>query len=135
MKPSLKRRVIYADLLRCSGLKVRENMVKKKWTLLSNHGVVLAFLAEHPKSTTQVIEQKIGLSIHGVQRILDELEDANYISRQKEGRCNHYVVHVEMPLRHRLHRKHLVGEILFALGAITEIETNKDITLIANKAI
>ena len=93
-------------------------MAKSKWTFLSTHGIVLAYIAKRPKSTTQVIAQEVGLSIRGVQQILDELEEEGYMDRQKLGRCNHYVVHPEMPMRHSLERKHNVGQILLAIGAI-----------------
>lgn len=93
-------------------------MTKSKWAFLSNHGRVLAYVAKHPKSTTQVIAQEVELSIRGVQQILDELEEEGYLGRQKVGRCNYYNVHLEMPMRHRLERKHSVRQILLAVGAI-----------------
>jgi DNA-binding MarR family transcriptional regulator len=95
-----------------------KHMAKKEWTFLSNHGRVLAYVTKRPKSTAQVIAQEVGLSIRGVQQILDELEEEGYVERQKLGRCNQYVVHLEMPMRHRLERKHCVGQILLAIGAI-----------------
>ena len=97
-------------------------MTKSKWTILSNHGRVLAYIAKRPISTTQVIAQEVGLSIRGVQQILDELEEEGYIGRQKLGRCNRYIVHPEIPMRHRLERKYSVGQILLAIGAIPKGE-------------
>ena len=93
-------------------------MASSKWTFLSNHGRVLAYVSKNPKSTTQVIAHKVELSIRGVQQILDELEAEGYLNREKLGRCNHYVVHPEMPMRHRLEKKCSVGKILMAIGAI-----------------
>ena len=93
-------------------------MTKSRWTILSNHGRILAYLAKHPTSTNQVIAQEAGLSIHGVQKILDELEEEGYIRREKVGRCNHYVVNPEIHMRHRLEKKYSVGKILTAIGAM-----------------
>ncbi len=91
-------------------------MPTKKWTFLSNHGHVFAYIAEHPQSTTQYIAQKAGLSIRAVQIIIDDLEEEGYISKKKNGRSNHYEINSDKPLRHRLEKKHNVGNILHALG-------------------
>jgi DNA-binding MarR family transcriptional regulator len=87
-------------------------MENKKWTFLSNHGRVFSYLARHPENTTQVIAQEVGLSIRAVQKIIDDLERDGYLRRQKVGRCNHYVVHPEMPMRHRMEENCAVGKIL-----------------------
>jgi predicted transcriptional regulator len=92
-------------------------MRKRRWTFLSNHGQVLAYITKHPQKTTQSIAHAVGLSMRGVQIILDELQEEGYIDRQKEGRCNQYAVHPEMPMRHRFHSRHTVGEVLKAIGA------------------
>ena len=94
-------------------------MRKRKWTFLSNHGRLLAYLSKHPEKTTQSIAHEVGLSIRGVQIILCELEQKGYIERRKVGRCNQYIIHPEMPMRHRFDKKHTVGEVLEAIGAMT----------------
>jgi predicted transcriptional regulator len=87
-------------------------MENKKWTFLSNHGRVFNYLAKHPENTTQVIAQEVGLSIRAVQKIIDDLELDGYLHRQRVGRCNHYAVHPEMPMRHRMEAAYAVGTIL-----------------------
>ncbi|MFC1892713.1 helix-turn-helix transcriptional regulator [Chloroflexota bacterium] len=91
-------------------------MEKGQWTFLSNHGRVFEYIAKQPKSTTEVISREVGLTQRGVQKIIAELEAAGYIARRKEGRCNLYTVHPELPMRHQLERDHAVGDILQALG-------------------
>jgi predicted ArsR family transcriptional regulator len=93
-------------------------MRKRKWTFLSNHGRVLAYITKHPQKTTQLMAYSVGLSIHGVQIILDELEEQGYIERHKVGRCNQYLIHPDMPMRHRFDRQHTVGDVLEAIGAM-----------------
>jgi len=90
-------------------------MEKGQWTFLTNHGRVFVYIAKHPKSTTEVISREVGLSQRGVQKIIAELEKAGYIARHKEGRCNRYIVHPELPMRHQLERDHAVGDLLMAL--------------------
>jgi len=89
---------------------------KGEWTFLTNHGRVLAYIAKKPKSMTQEIARKAGITLRAVQKIITELEAGGYIVRHKEGRRNRYSVYSEMPMRHRLEREHAVGDILQALG-------------------
>ena len=91
-------------------------MEKGQWTFLSNHGRVFVYIAKKPKSTTEVISREVGLTQRGVQKIIAELEATGYIARRKEGRCNLYIVHPELPMRHHLEHTHAVGDILQALG-------------------
>jgi predicted transcriptional regulator len=89
---------------------------KGEWTFLTNHGRVLAYIAKHPRSTTQEIAQEAGITLRAVQKIIAELEAGGYIARHKEGRCNRYSIYSEMPMRHRLESEHAVGDILQAVG-------------------
>jgi predicted transcriptional regulator len=89
---------------------------KKEWTFITNHGRVLAYIAKHPQNTTQETAQRAGLSIRSVQQIITDLEKGGYIGRYREGRRNRYVIHPEIPMRHRLEREHAIGDILLALG-------------------
>lgn len=91
-------------------------MEKGQWTFLSNHGRVFEYIAKHPKSTTEVISREVGLTQRGVQKIIAELEATGYIAPHKEGRSNRYMIHPELPMRHRLERDHAVGDLLLALG-------------------
>lgn len=87
-----------------------------QWTFLSNHGRVFVYITKHPKVTTEAIAREVGLTQRGVQKIIAELEATGYIARRKEGRCNHYIVHPELPMRHPLEQEYAVGELLSALG-------------------
>jgi predicted transcriptional regulator len=89
---------------------------KGQWTFLSNHGRVFVYITKNPKSTTELISREVGLTQRGVQKIITELESSGYIARRKEGRCNLYTVHPELPMRHSLEREHAVGDLLLALG-------------------
>lgn len=91
-------------------------MKKGKWTFLTNHGRILAFIARYPRSTIQEVAEEAAITPRTVQRIIKELETEGYIYRNKIGRRNHYTVNVSLPMRHRLEREHAVGDILRALG-------------------
>lgn len=91
-------------------------MKKGEWTFLTNHGRVLAYIASNSARTTQEIAQEAGITLRTVQKIIADLEAGGYLARHKEGRQNRYTVHPGVPMRHRLERDHVVGDILLALG-------------------
>jgi len=91
-------------------------MIKREWTFFSNHGIVFAYIAKHPRSTTPEIAQVTLLSVWGVQRIIADLEKGGYIGKTRNGRCNRYTIYPKLPLRHRLMRDHTVGEVLQSIG-------------------
>lgn len=91
-------------------------MKKGKWTFLTNHGRVLAYIAKRPRSTTQEIARDADITLRAVQKIIAELEAGGYIDRYREGRRNRYSVHTDMPMRHPLEQGHPVRDILQGLG-------------------
>jgi predicted transcriptional regulator len=85
------------------------------WTFLTNHAHVLICLAQNPESRIQEMAEKVGITYRAVQRILDELEDAGYISRGRkkdDARSNEYCVNIHLPLRHPLERHREVAALL-----------------------
>ena len=92
-------------------------MSKRAWTFLTNHGRVFVFIARHPRSTTRMIAQEVGITERAVQAVIADLAESGHIARHREGRRNHYEVHPELPMRHPLEREHAVGDLLTALGA------------------
>ena len=91
-------------------------MIKRGWTFFSNHGIVLAYIAKRPRSTTQEIAQETLLSVWGVQHIITDLEKGGYIGKHRNGRCNQYTVYAQLPLRHPMMRDYTVGEVLRSIG-------------------
>ena len=49
--------------------------------------------------------------------IVNDLVDAGYLTKFREGRRNRYDVHEKLPLRHPQHRHHTVGELIRFLEA------------------
>jgi DNA-binding transcriptional ArsR family regulator len=85
------------------------------WTFLSNHAHVLVALSRDNELRQRDLAYAVGITQGAVQRILDELEDAGYLRRQKVGRRNRYEVIATAPLRHPLDGGHTIGEILALL--------------------
>ena len=85
------------------------------WTFITNHGAVLAMVAEHGQITARDIGIKLNLAERSVHRIIGELETEGYIRKYREGRLNYYRVDREMPLRRDDRRYVAVGSLLRVL--------------------
>ena len=86
------------------------------WTLLSNHGHVLVCLANDPHMRLRDVAEQVGITERAVQRIILDLEQADMLSREREGRRNHYRINARQPLRHPLEQHHTVGELIEAVS-------------------
>lgn len=61
-----------------------------KWSLLTNHALVLIHVGQNPRSTLREIAAAVGITERAALSILRALEQDGLISRQKEGRRNRY---------------------------------------------
>jgi len=82
------------------------------WTFLTNHAHVLMCVSENPNVRLRDVAELVGITERAAQRIIGELEEAGYLTREREGRRNVYRLNGEMPLRHPMDRAHQVGELL-----------------------
>lgn len=85
---------------------------KSTWTFLSNHAHVLLLLARDPESVMRDIANRVGITERAVQRIIADLEQEGYISKEKDGRRNRYTVDQTMPLRHPIESHRSVASII-----------------------
>lgn len=90
--------------------------VAEQWTLLTNHGRVLLILASDPDVRLRDVAQSVGITERSVQMIVADLEGAGYITRERRGRRNHYVVHSSKGFRHPHEAGHRVGELIELFG-------------------
>ncbi|MCX6620251.1 MAG: helix-turn-helix domain-containing protein [Acidobacteria bacterium] len=85
-----------------------------QWTFLTNHAHILLAIAQDPEIRMKDAAAKVGITERAAQRILADLLQAGYLTRQKVGRRNHYQIHAELPLRHPL-ASHQPVNLLLAL--------------------
>ena len=90
-------------------------MSRKPWTFITNHGAVLAYVGAHPKVTARQIALELDITERTVLRIINDLDESGYLSRQRVGRANHYQVNLSQPLRRPDQRSIAVGKVLKAL--------------------
>ena len=86
------------------------------WTFLTNHAIVLIFLAKQPSITARALSLEIDITERAVRKIIADLDEQGYIRKNKEGRRVRYNINPEMPLRHKTQRDKAVGHLLRVLG-------------------
>lgn len=86
-------------------------MARLSWTFLTNHAQVLLCVANNPHVTAREIAVQVRITERAVQRIVDDLETAGYLSRYREGRNNRYEVNLDRPLRHPVQRGQPVRDL------------------------
>ncbi len=86
-----------------------------EWAFITTHGLVLASIAKHPRSTARDIGDTVGVTERTAHKIIIDLEEAGYITKTKVGRKNKYTIHPDMPLADQSSDA-AVGELLVMLG-------------------
>ena len=85
------------------------------WTFLTNHAHVLVCLAGDPTLRIRDLAARVGITERAVQRIISDLEEAGYLTHEREGRRNLYRVRGNRPLRHPVEAHQTVAALLQAL--------------------
>ena len=85
------------------------------WSFLTNHAQVLLHIATDPGARLREIGDAIGITERATHRIVVDLVDAGYISRERSGRRNRYTVQEELPLHDPLPREQRIGDLLAIL--------------------
>src|ERR1044072_5795944 len=85
------------------------------WTFLTNHAQALVCIAADPGIRLRDIGDQIRTTERAAHRIVTELADAGYITRERTGRRNRYTVNVEAPLPDPVAREKSVGDLLAVL--------------------
>jgi DNA-binding MarR family transcriptional regulator len=87
-----------------------------QWTFITNHAIVLSYLAKHPSITARQLALEIGITERAVRTIIADLASEGYIVKTKEGRRVRYAVKAALPLRHSTQLNKQVGQLLKLLG-------------------
>ena len=86
-----------------------------EWNFLTNHANVLLCITEEPDIRLRDLAVKVDISERAVKRIVADLETAGFISRERMGRRNHYLVHSETTVAGPMTRGLQLGVLLSAL--------------------
>jgi hypothetical protein len=97
-----------------------------EWAFLTNHAQVLIWIARDPGIRLRDIGERVGITERAAHRIVDALAAAGYITRQRDGRRNHYTVNRSLPLPDAIAREQSIGELLEILTAANGSVPHKD---------
>ena len=90
------------------------------WTFLTNHAQALVCIARDPGIRLREIGERVGITERAAHRIVVELADAGYITRQRTGRRNRYTINAHFPLPDPVVREQSVGELLAILAGLPD---------------
>ncbi len=82
------------------------------WMFLTNHAQVLVCVARDPGVRLREIGERVGITERAAHRIVAELADAGYITRQRNGRRNHYTINTQLPLPDPIAREQNLAGLL-----------------------
>ncbi len=93
-----------------------------QWKFISNHGIILIYVAKHPQAIAHDIAVDIGVRERTVRRIIAELVADGYLEKERVGRSNKYKINFKAPLRRPVLRNASVRDILKMLVPLFEVE-------------
>jgi hypothetical protein len=83
-----------------------------KWNFLTNHGRVLLCIAHDPEVRLRDIAATVAITERRAYGIVNDLTEAGYIVKQKEGRRNRYEIQEHLALPEIPEREQAIGEVL-----------------------
>jgi DNA-binding MarR family transcriptional regulator len=84
----------------------------RRWTFITNHAQVLLAVAQMPNVRVREIAAATDITERYAYRVLRDLEDAGYVERRRQGRCNLYRIHRELALGDPIVEEHSLWELL-----------------------
>lgn len=82
------------------------------WSFLTQHARALVCIAHDPGVRLLEIAAVLGVTERRAFGIVNELTDAGYVIKEKDGRRNRYRIQEHLPLRVRVGREPTIGELL-----------------------
>jgi len=89
---------------------------ESQWTFLTNHALVLGYIARHKSITALDLANEVGITERATRKIIADLLEAGYITKKREGRRNRYDIVPDLSLRHPTDEGTEIGALLRVLG-------------------
>jgi sugar-specific transcriptional regulator TrmB len=90
--------------------------VARGWTFLTNHAQVLLAVAQRPDLRVREIAAAAGITERYVYRMLRDLQNAGFVDRRHDGRCNLYRVHPELAMGDPVVEERSLRELMRLIG-------------------
>ena len=82
------------------------------WNFLTNHGRALLCIAQDPEVRLRDIADSLGITERRAFGIVNDLTEAGYVIKDKDGRRNRYQVQKHLPLPDAVEREQAIGQVL-----------------------
>lgn len=109
--PSLRRNQITGNLF----LEICYYQLVATWSFFTNHARVLICITRDPDLRLRDLASALGVTERSAYAIVDDLVEAGYVVKQKDGRRNRYRVQAQLPLPEPVTRERTIGEVLGVL--------------------
>ena len=86
------------------------------WTFLSNHGRALLCISRDPTTRLRDIAAELGMTERRAYDIVNDLCEAGYVRKERDGRRNRYEVQGHLPLPEDPEQLRPIGEVLKILS-------------------
>ena len=86
--------------------------VMANWGFLTKHGRALVCIAHDPGVRLRDIATQLDVTERSAYGIVNDLAEAGYVVKDKDGRRNRYQVQAHLPLREAIGREPTIGQVL-----------------------
>jgi predicted transcriptional regulator len=94
--------------------------INGRWHFLTSHTQVLLAIHRDPDVRLRDVASSVGITERAAQRIVNDLVEAGYVTRERHGRRNRYAIKADVPMRHPAQFEHQIGELLEVLRSDAE---------------
>ena len=86
-----------------------------EWSFITKHARALVCIARDPDVRLREIADVLGVTERRAFGIVNDLTEAGYVVKERDGRRNRYRIQHHLPLRVRVGREPTIGELLGVL--------------------
>jgi MarR family len=94
-----------------------------RWSFLTNHARALVCIARDPGVRLREIADVLGVTERRAFGIVNDLAEAGYVVKAKDGRRNRYRIQHHLPLQVDVGREATIGEVLGVLVDTSTVST------------
>ena len=91
------------------------------WSFLSAHGAALAVIHQAPEATIVELAERARVSPRWMVKLIDDLTQDGYVSRQRTGRRTTYTVNQSKKMRHPVASSVELGRLLNLFESMDEV--------------
>ncbi len=90
----------------------RAEEAQHSWRFITNHTQVLLCIAQNPEIRLKDVAAAVGITERAAGRIVADLVDAGYVTRERTGRRNQYTINRDLEMRHPAQLGYEIGPLL-----------------------